>query len=155
MDWHNPNKKSIGPDSDSAETGNNNVLRGRFTTWLNVVLHRAKLKYLRKLSRQIETVSLDELIENGFQPYAPDSFAVVERCGKGSFEFEEERLAAAFCNLPIKRQRILEMLFIEQMKPEEIAKELNCSIQHVYNRRSSALKALRLALKEEGNEDDQ
>lgn len=84
-----------------------------------------------------------------------DSFAHIERCKRGSFEFEEERLAAAFRNLPIKRQQILEMLFIEQMKPEEIARVLNCSVQHIYNRRSSALKALRFALKEEGKENDQ
>lgn len=155
MDWHNPNKKNIGPDSNSVETESDDILRGRFTKWLDVVLYRAKLKYLRKLSQEIETISLDELIDNGFQPHAPDSFAVFERCRKDSFEFEEERLAAAFYDLPIKRQRILEMLFIEQMKPEEIARELDCSVQHVYNRRSSALKALRLALKEGGKEDDQ
>ena len=155
MDWQNPNKKKGRPDHDPVESETDDVLRGRFTKWLDVFLYRAKLKYLRKLSQEIETVSLDELIDSGFQPEAPDSFANIERCKRSSFEFEEERLAAAFRNLPIKRQQILEMLFIEQMKPEEIARELNCTVQHVYNRRSSALKALRLALKEEGNGNDQ
>lgn len=155
MDWQNPNKKKGRPDHDPVESETDDVLRGRFTKWLDVVLYRAKLKYLRKLSQEIETVSLDELIDSGFQPEAPDSFVNIERCKRSSFEFEEERLAAAFRNLPIKHQQILEMLFIEQMKPEEIARELNCTVQHVYNRRSSALKALRLALKEEGNGNDQ
>lgn len=155
MDWRNPNKKEYGPGLDPVESETDDVLRGRFTKWLDVVLYRAKLKYLRKLSQEIETVSLDELIDSGFQPEAPDSFAHIERCKRGSFEFEEERLAAAFRNLPIKRPQILEMLFIEQMKPEEIARVLNCSVQHIYNRRSSALKALRFALKEEGKENDQ
>ena len=55
-----------------------------------------------------------------------------------AFAFEEERLADAFANLPIKRQRILTMLFVEERKPEEIAKELNCSPQHVYDQRYHA-----------------
>ncbi len=155
MDWKNPINQKNGPDHDPAESETDDILRGRFTKWLDVVLYRAKLKYLRKLSQEIETVSLDELIDSGFQPEAPDSFAYIDRCRRNSFEFEEERLAAAFRNLPIKRQQILEMLFIEQMKPEEIARELNCTVQHVYNRRSSALKALRIALKEEGKRNDQ
>ena len=153
MDWQNPNNKKDRPDHDPVESETDDVLRGRFTKWLDVVLYHAKLKYLRKLSQEIETVSLDELIDNGFQPEAPDSFVSVERCMRSSFEFEEERLAAAFRNLPVKRQQILEMLFVEQMKPEEVARKLNCSVQHIYNRRSSALKALRLAMEEK--DDDQ
>lgn len=155
MDRQNPNEMFPETNRGSTEIEPDDVLRGRFTKWLDVVLYRAKLKYLRRLSQQIETVSLDELIDSGFQPQGPDPFAAVESCRKESFDFEEERLASAFRNLPIKRQRILEMLFVEQMKPEEIAGELNCSVQHVYNRRSSALKALRLALTEEGEKDGQ
>ena len=35
---------------------------------------------------------------------------------------------------------------------EEIAKELNCSAQHVYDQRYQALKKLRLELAKEGDE---
>lgn len=147
MDRNYPNENMV-PDNGTSEIENVDVLRGRFTNWLDVLIYRAKLKYIRKLSQKVETVSLDELIDSGFQPADP---IPVEACvfeEKHAFEFEEERLARAFCNLPIKRQKILEMLFVDQMKPEEIAKELNCTVQHVYNRRSSALKTLRLALLE-------
>lgn len=153
MDRANPNE-NIAPEAGALEIENADVLRGRFTNWLDVLVYRAKLKYIRKLSQEVETVSLDELIDSGFQPVDPTP---VDACAfeeKRTFEFEEEKLAKAFCNLPIKRQKILEMLFIDQMKPEEIAKELNCTVQHVYNRRSSALKTLRLAMMEgDGNSD--
>ena len=61
-------------------------------------------------------------------------------------------LARAFANLPIKRQQILTMLFVEERKPEEIAKLLNCSAQHVYDQRYQALKKLRIALSKGGDE---
>lgn len=147
MDRHYPNKNSV-PNNGTLDTESADVLCGRFTNWLDVLVYRAKLKYIRKLSQDIEAVSLDELIDSGFQPVDPVPVDTVLSQKSKSFEFEEEKLARAFSDLPIKRQRILEMLFIEQMKPEEIAKELNCTVQHVYNRRSSALKQLRLALTE-------
>ena len=40
----------------------------------------------------------------------------------------------------------------EEKKPEEIAKELNCSAQHVYDQRYQALKKLRIELSKEGGE---
>jgi len=42
-----------------------------------------------------------------------------------------------------KKAAILTKLFVEEKKPEEIAKELNCSAQHVYDQRYQALKKLR------------
>lgn len=147
MDRKYPNEDIV-PDDGTFETENADVLRGRFTNWLDVLIYRAKLKYIRKLSQNVETISLDELIDSGFQPIDPVPVDACISSKKHTFEFEEEKLAKAFCDLPIKRQKILEMLFVDQMKPEEIAKELNCTVQHVYNRRSSALKTLRLALQE-------
>ena len=32
------------------------ALRARFTKWLDIVIYRAKLKYLRKTEKKIETV---------------------------------------------------------------------------------------------------
>lgn len=147
MDRKYPNDNVV-PDDGSFKAENVDVLRGRFTNWLDVLVYRAKLKYIRKLSQNVDAVSLDELIDSGFQPVDPVPVEAHIFEEKHTFEFEEENLAKAFCNLPIKRQKILEMLFVDQMKPEEIAKELNCTVQHVYNRRSAALKTLRLALTE-------
>lgn len=60
-------------------------------------------------------------------------------------------MAEAFAKLPIKRQEILTMLFVEERKPEEIARILNCSPQHVYDQRYQALKKLRIALTKDGD----
>lgn len=127
------------------------VLRARFTKWLDIVIYRAKLKYLRKTETKLklETVSFEELPESS-QPVYEDRMQ--QNDSKSDFDFEEEQLADAFAKLPIRRQQILTMLFVEEKKPEEIAKELNCSAQHVYDQRYQALKKLRIELSKEGDE---
>ena len=125
------------------------VLRARFTKWLDIVCYRAKLKHLQKTEERLETVSFEELPE-GSQPVYTDDLRKIE--SMTDFDSEEERLADAFAKLPIKRQQILTMLFVEEKKPEEIAKELNCSPQHVYDQRYQALKRLRIDLAKEGDE---
>ena len=127
------------------------VLRARFTKWLDIVIYRAKLKYLRRAEIvvvKLETISFEELPESS-QPVYEDRMRLND--SKLDFDFEEERLADAFAKLPIKRQQILTMLFVEVKKPEEIAKELNCSAQHVYDQRYQALKKLRIELSKEGD----
>lgn len=72
------------------------------------------------------------------------------------FEFMESRLADAFRELPLMRRRILEMLFVEELSPVEIAAKLHCTVQHVYNQRSLAIKRLRQQMmKERGQNDEQ
>lgn len=124
-------------------------LRARFTVWLETTIYRAKLKYLERHKNRIETVSIEEIPEDMLA--APGS-ELYERVPQSAFDFEEERLAEAFANLPIKRQQILTMLFVEERKPEEIARILNCSPQHVYDQRYQALKKLRKALMKDGDE---
>lgn len=122
------------------------VLRARFTKWLDTVCYRAKLKYLRKTETKLETVSFEELPESSLPVHEDDMRQIGSN---GNFDFEEERLADAFARLPVKRQQILAMLFVEEKKPEEIAKALNCSPQHVYDQRYQALKILRIELAKE------
>ena len=98
---------------------------------------------------KLETISFEELPESS-QPVYEDRMRLND--SKSDFDFEEERLADAFAKLPIKRQQILTMLFVEEKKPEEIAKELNCSAQYVYDQRYQALKKLRIELSKEGGE---
>lgn len=120
---------------------NHDELRARFTKWLETLLYRAKLKYVRKMEKQVKTVSLEDIPES--------SLPLAEPCSNNNqktFDFEESKLAEAFYNLPIKRQKILEMLFVENKEPKEIANELNCTVQHIYNQRSLSLKKLRLQL---------
>lgn len=70
-----------------------------------------------------------------------------------SFEFEEEKLANAFLSLPLMRQRVLEMLFIEELSAIEIAQKMNCSVKYVYDQKYLALQKLRKSLG--GETDDQ
>ena len=125
---------------------NEDVLRARFTKWLDIVIYRAKLKYLRKNETMLETVSFEELPESS-QPVYEGDFQQITL--KTDFDFEEERLANVFAKLPIKRQQILTKLFVEEKKPEEIARELNCSAQHVYDQRYQGLKRLHMDLTKE------
>lgn len=123
-------------------------LRARFTAWLNTTVYRAKLKYLNRERSKIETLSIEEVPENTLSISEKEVYRLSEQF---TFDFEEEKLAQAFANLPIKRQQILTMLFVEERKPEEIAKLLNCSPQHVYDQRYQALKKLRQELKKGGD----
>lgn len=127
-------------------------LRAKFTAWLETVVKRAKIDYVRKLSRQPDYISIDEI---------PESFLVTENSEDEwlrkfreptSYDFEEERLAKAFMELPLKRRRVMELLFFEDISEAEIAKRLNCSIQYVRNQRCIALKKLRSRLLEGGDE---
>lgn len=124
-------------------------LRARFTGWMETTVYRAKLKYLEREKPRVDTVSIEELPESVLS--VPEQVPYYEK-SKSAFDFEEERLAEAFEKLPIKRQEILTMLFVEERKPEEIARLLNCSPQHVYDQRYQALKKLRIALKKDGDD---
>lgn len=122
-------------------------LRGRFTRFMEVVVKHARLNYLEKLKRQPRTIPLDDIPEAllAAQTDFPTDLS-------GDFDFEEERLANAFRQLPLMRQRILIMLFAEELTPKEIAHRMNCSVNHVYNQRSLAIKRLRQLLEEGGEE---
>ena len=63
---------------------------------------------------------------------------------------KKKKLAKVFYELPLMKQKILIMLFVEEKTPNAIAKKLNCSVQHVYNQRSLAIKTLRILLMKGG-----
>ena len=132
------------------ELAYDDVLRAEFTSWLVTLVNRAKKNYLRKERQRIETVSLEEITEEML-------VSMPEECDSSlsaaNFEFTEERLARAFSQLPLMRQQILKLLFVDELKPAEIAKQLNCSPQYVYNQRLKGLKKLK-SLLEEGGEND-
>lgn len=123
-------------------------LRARFTRWIMVTAQNAQKNYLKKERRCLNTVSLDSVAEESF---AIEDAVQVSAFGESdSFDFMEEALAAAFRELPLMRRRILELLFVEELTPTEIAQHLHCSVQHVYNQRSLALKRLRERLLKDG-----
>lgn len=125
-------------------------LKARFTAWLDIVAYRTRLKYIRKLEQQVQTISLDELDENSQPTTDQDMISEISSIGTQSFMFEEQKLARAFAELPIKRQRILEMLFVDEKKPSEIAKALNCTEAYVYNQKHRALEKLRSVMEKDG-----
>ena len=119
------------------------VLRARFTCWLEVLVYRARSKYLKKEEHRIKTISLDDLPEEQW-PIAP---APVLR--ETEFDFEEERLARAFSELSVERQKLLTLVFLYDLKPEEAAEVLHYSIKKFYNNKYEALKKLRTILSEQ------
>lgn len=65
------------------------------------------------------------------------------------FDFEEERLARAFSELSVERQKLLTLVFLYDLKPEEAAEVLHYSIKKFYNNKYEALKKLRTMLSEQ------
>ena len=140
----------IQKSSTKQETFERDELRARFTSWLETTIFRAKLKYLRKNEQIVETIPLEDIPE-GVLAWNEPAFDVAFM-NRTDFDFEEERLARAYSELPLMRKEILRLLFVEEKTPTEIARLLNCSIQHVYNQRSIALKKLKRELTQEGEE---
>ena len=126
----------------------NDELRARFTNWLNKLIYRARLNYLKKQKNNPIMLSLEDIPEENLR--STDIEILVEASETNSFEFEEEKLAKVFYELPLMKQKILIMLFVEEKTPNAIAKKLNCSVQHVYNQRSLAIKTLRILLMKGG-----
>ena len=108
------------------------------TRWNVITAENAQKNYLRAEKKQLQTVPLEET-----DVAIVDTALLSAGVSPDSFDFEEQRLAEAFRELPLMRRRILEMLFVEELTPSEIAAKLHCSVQHVYNQRSLAIKRLR------------
>lgn len=123
------------------------ILRARFTSWIEKLIKNAKIDYLRQNNKKPECISIDELFEDEQLIGDED---VILTISSSSFDFEEEKLAKAFHKLPLMKRRILELLFIDEFKPEEIAKRLNCSPQYVYDQRYRAIKKMRAHMEKDG-----
>ena len=143
------NKKSIVPEPPDSDCEDKDELRARFTGWLEQTLYRAKLKYIKKNRQQMIIVSLEELQAEVIADPV-DRFTYIAR-NLTDFDFEEEKLAAAFYELPLMRREVLRLLFAEQKTPEEISHQLHCSVNYVYLQKSRALRKLRADLEKGGN----
>ena len=122
-------------------------LRGQFTAWLEKLIVRAKLDYIRKNRQYLEVVSIEELND--------EVLAVCDEPVTGTeqgFEFDDAEMERAFFELTPLRRKILTMLFVEEMTPEKIAEELGCSVEAVYNNRSRALKKLKETIRKGGEQ---
>lgn len=85
-------------------------LRGRFTRWIVITAEHAQKNYLRAEKKQLQTVPLEEA-----DVAIVDTALLSAGVTPDSFDFEEQRLAEAFRELPLMRRRILEMLFVEEL----------------------------------------
>lgn len=118
----------------------NDVLRGRFTAWIQVVVKRAKIDYIRKLNRQPKSVSLDTIAEDEVCTYLE---LKADREIPESFEFDDEDVVAAFYALSLPRQKILNLMFVQGKTAEQVASLLGCSVKSVFNEKSIALNKIR------------
>lgn len=126
-------------------------LRARFTVYIERVILHARLDYIRKKRKNPQEISLEEL---DFEPETTfERQYAIQRKPMDGFSFEEEKLAHAFSSLPLMRQKVLEMLFVENLSPIEISRRLHCSVKYVYDQRYLALQKLRRILKEGGSND--
>ena len=123
-------------------------LKAEFTAWLEKLVLNARRNYIKRNIPKISTVSYETLSERAL--VSEDKIYFFESSRQLGFDFEEDRLANAFAELPRMKPRILTMLFVEEKKPIEIAAQLHCSLNHVYNERSRAIKLLRKSLSEGG-----
>lgn len=113
-------------------------LRARFTKWMEVTIYRARLNYLKAQCRKVDEIPLEEA--------SIGQLCCQDVPAAESFDFEEESLARAFAQLPAVKKRIIAMLFLLDMTPQEIAGELGCTVQYVYKQKSLAIKRLREVL---------
>lgn len=129
------------------------VLRARFTLWLDTTLARASAKYRAqmndKFSDNMEIVSMDAFPADYF-PDPNNPYSSIE-IGTPDFDFAEARLANAFSELPLMRREVLRLLFVEMKTPREIAAILYCSEDYVSLQKTRALKKLRKMLEEGDN----
>jgi len=127
----------------------NDLLRARFTLWLNTTLIRAKQRYLETHTDRLDIVPLDETLTE-LIPDTRDCFNPIER-SKTDFDFEEEKLAKAFSELSLMRREVLRLLFVEEKASNEIARQLCISTNCVYQFKHQALAKLKRELMKGGD----
>lgn len=115
-------------------------LRIRFTAWITVLVKRAKIDYIRRQSRQPQSVPW-ELIPEDEVCLEQEFNTAIESAE--SFEFDDENVAKAFSALSLLRQKILTLMYVKGKSAEQTAAILGCSVKHVFNEKSLALKKIR------------
>ena len=119
-------------------------LRAKFTRWLETIIKRAKIDYLRKYENRPEIISYEDIPEAELLDLAQcESWPKITRM-QSPYDFME---------WPLKRRQVMELLFLEDLSEAETAQRLNCSLQYVRNQRCIALKRLRSHLMEGGDDE--
>lgn len=111
------------------------IYRAKVIRYLAKAAEHGYLNYLRKLrasSRIIYLESMPEIFQRTGWEEDPLT-QVVHR----------EELAEAYAKLPETYQEVLALLVVYGLTPQETASCLGCTVEHVYQRKSRALKRLR------------
>lgn len=87
-------------------------------------------------------------------PCACYEIVLLGQCEKDANDFIKALDKYYLNALDKQAKRILQMLFIEEMKPAEIARILNCTEQYVYDQKYQAIKKFRAAKKKEATNND-
>ena len=127
-----------------------NEVQYRFTAWLQKMVKRARIDYLRMKRSQDREESLNDYSRTKNLTYEMKLIPAKD-LEKGEYDFEREDIAHAFSLLSITKRKVLLFLFVEELTPKEIAELLCCSEQSVSNLKRKALKKLKEIL-EENNE---
>ena len=115
------------------KTEERNDLVAEFTAWLNTLAYRTKMNFIRREIRHNNNISFDEIVVKNYVCYQSNE----------KFSFENNLLEKAFNLLSDSHRRVLEMLYFERKTPAQIALEMNCTKQNVYNQKSRAIKFMR------------
>ena len=127
-----------------------NEVQYRFTAWLQKMVKRARIDYLRMKRSRDREESLNDYSRTKNLTYEMKLIPAKD-LEKGEYDFEREDIAHAFSLLSITKRKVLLFLFVEELTPKEIAELLCCSVQSVSNLKRKALKKLKEIL-EENNE---
>ncbi len=125
-----------------------NEIQYRFTAWLQKLVKRARIDYLRLKRNQYNEASLSDFSCEKNLTYEI-KLVPNKNIEKGEYEFERDDMSRAFSLLSITKRKVLLFLFVEELTPKEVAKLLNCSEQSISNVKRSALKKLKSLLEEE------
>lgn len=123
-------------------------IRAMYTTYIERTARYARKEYLRTLAYKAHEEDFDSMPEDKL--VAPN-----DRYFSDDFDFTEDRLAAAFTELPLLWRQVLTMIFIADLTAQEIAERLGCSVAYVHKQKHLALKKLRDLLAGRGEPDDQ
>lgn len=119
-----------------------------FSAYVRRHIQGARLDFLQKMYRWNNEVPVGDVYPN---PPSWTNAAMEDVLYENEFVFEEERLASAFQQLPERRKKLLEYLFIEDLAPKDVATRLGCSVDYVYHLKRYTLRTLRKALREDQN----
>ena len=118
-----------------------------FSAYVRRHVQGARLNFLQKAYRWRNEIPMGEQ-----EPCYQISGAIEDVVYQNEFVFEEERLASAFQQLPERRKKLLEYLFIEDLAPKDVAGRLGGAVDYVYHLKRYTLRTLRKALQEDQNE---